>query len=84
VSTTCPIAYDHTDDLDECMVCGWKLEAHPEPRRPRDFATLTGPERIREAIDRLNGAYAPQMPVRLCGSAPEHELADDYERNEHQ
>ena len=67
----CPIAYDHTDDLDECAVCGWSLESEiPEPRRPRDMSALTGPERIQEAIDRLGGAYAPQYPVRLCGQEP--------------
>jgi hypothetical protein len=70
MSGTCPIEYDHTDDMDECMVCGWRLEdecKHPEPRRPRDISALTGPERIREAIDRLNGSYAPQSRIVICG-----------------
>jgi hypothetical protein len=68
----CPIAYDHTDDLEECQVCGWRLEdeyKRPEPRRQRDMSTLTGPERIQEAINRLNGTYAPYtMPITfICG-----------------
>jgi len=67
----CPIDYDHTDDLEECAVCGWRLPKRPEPRGPRDMATLTGPERIQEAIDRLSGAYAPQRMVRLCGASDE-------------
>jgi hypothetical protein len=66
MSEVCPIAYDHTDDLDECAVCGWRMDERPEPRRPRDLATLTGLERIQEAIDRLGGAYAPQSRVTIC------------------
>lgn len=62
----CPIAYDHNDDLDECMVCGWTLESEVTPvkaRGPKDMTNMTGPERIREAIDRLNGRYAPTRPI---------------------
>lgn len=56
----CPVAYDHNDDLDECMVCGWgEPVKRPPAHGPKDISTLTGAEKIREAIARLNGAYAP-------------------------
>lgn len=65
----CPIAYDHTDDLDECMVCGWTLEAEGVPASgPRDMTNMTGPQKIQEAIDRLSGRYAPTRPILFrCG-----------------
>lgn len=59
----CPIAYDHVDNLEECAVCGWRIEERPKTRGPRDIAPLNGPERIQEAIDRLSGAYAPQHRI---------------------
>lgn len=66
----CPIAYDHTDDLDECAVCGWGEPVQKAPASgPRDMATLSGPERIQEAIARLSGAYAPTRRVVICGNA---------------
>lgn len=67
----CPIAFDHTDDLDECKVCGWTLEAHkPFVSGPKDMTNMTGPHRIQEAIDRLNGRYAPTRPILFrCGGA---------------
>jgi hypothetical protein len=65
MSADCPIAYDHTDDLDECKVCGWgTAEPIPPSSGPKDYASLrTGPERIREAIKRLSGGYAPTQPT---------------------
>lgn len=65
MSESCPIAYDHTNDLDECKVCGWGVvEPSPPAAAPRDYASLaTGPERIREAIKRLSGGYAPTEPI---------------------
>lgn len=66
MSESCPIAYDHTDDLDECRVCGWSLEERPKAQGPRDLETLTGPERIREAIKRLSGGYAPTQPIKFA------------------
>lgn len=60
----CPVAYDHTEDLDECQVCGWGAPVEKPPAHgPKDMTTMTGPERIREAIDRLNGRYAPTRPI---------------------
>jgi hypothetical protein len=35
----CPIAYDHTDDLDECAVCGW---TGAEPKAPRSGQDVEG------------------------------------------
>lgn len=49
MSDICPVDYDHNDDLDECMVCGWTLEAERKP--------TTRPE------DMLSGAYAPNQRV---------------------
>lgn len=67
---SCPIAYDHTDDLDECAVCGWGEPVEkPLARSPRDLSTLNGPEKIHEAIDRLGGAYAPTRRITICGNA---------------
>lgn len=34
--TACPIAYDHTDDLDECAVCGWTGTEPPAPPSGQD------------------------------------------------
>lgn len=67
--TNCPIAYDHNDDLDQCMVCGWTLEVErPFVGGPKDMTALTGPQRIQEAIDRLSGRYAPTCPILFrCG-----------------
>ena len=57
---SCPVAYDHSDDLDECRVCGWGAPVEKQPAHgPKDMSALTGPEKIREAIARLSGAYAP-------------------------
>ena len=68
---TCPIAYDHTDDIDECAVCGWGAPTvKPLPSSPRDMLNMTGPERIQEAIDRLSGAYAPTRRITICGPDP--------------
>lgn len=69
VKAHCPIAYDHTDAIDECRVCGWGAhEAAVPASGPRDMSTMTGPERIREAIKRLNGGYAPTRPIMFdCG-----------------
>lgn len=38
--------------------------------RTRDDDATSGPERIRQAIARDRGAYAPCQPVVLCGSHP--------------
>lgn len=60
----CPVAYDHNDDLDECAVCGWVAEEEGlPPTGPKDMTDMTGPQRISEAIRRLNGAYAPTRPI---------------------
>ena len=68
-AANCPIAYDHTDDLDQCMVCGWTIEVDEPPASgPRDMTNMTGPQKIQEAIDRLSGRYAPTRPVLFnCG-----------------
>lgn len=64
MADVCPIDYDHNDDLDECMVCGWTLDLDkPQASGPKDMSTLTGPERIQEAVDRLGGAYAPTQRI---------------------
>ena len=60
----CPVAYDHTDHLDECAVCGWGKPVEKAPASgPKDMTHMTGPQRIQEAIDRLSGAYAPTRRI---------------------
>lgn len=61
----CPVGYDHTEDLDECMVCGWT--GIPESQPATDSKPVTGQERIREAIKILNGGYAPKNRIVICG-----------------
>lgn len=61
---TCPISYDHTDDIDECAVCGWGEPVEKAPASgPKDMTNMTGPQRIQETIDRLSGRYAPTRPI---------------------
>lgn len=76
MTTECPIAYDHTEDLEKCMVCGW-TEA-TEVHKDQPLPPKTGLERIQEAIKILNGGYAPKNPVLICGG-PERRPVDDLD-----
>lgn len=63
-NNTCPIAYDHTDDLDECMVCGWRLEfGKLEEDTHQDPTKITVFQLARESIAGLSGVYAPVQRI---------------------
>lgn len=71
---TCPIAYDHMDDLDVCAVCGWGASVEQAPSSgPKDMTNMTGPQRIQEAIDRVSGRYAPTRPMLFRCGGGQHE-----------
>ena len=78
MTVECPVAYDHTDNLDECFVCGWT--EFLEPANEQESKPLTGPERIREAIKILNGGYAPRNPALICGPV-EPRPVDELDRS---
>lgn len=61
MTITCPIAYDHTDDLDECAVCGW---GRPEPPPPRSGQDVEG------WIKALNA-------ISCCGIRPDPDTKED-------
>ena len=77
MTTECPIAYDHTSELDECAVCGWVQ--YPEQKAIQHAPPATGLERIQEAIKILSGGYAPKTSILICGD-PALRPTDDLDR----